>query len=252
MNKETEKIYLQYSARYVNHANQYADYMTGSTNNDLISLLKGEYKKDLKEVVKRERERLKVMNKFMKMKLRADKRILRYRKAGVDYDFAALIDERMKAATKEYLSEIYNSEQSNKCETCANFAKLENGECGCVAYNLVFNSDELRKQFCTCYCAAYKQYVEEKTTNDEDDGEEVNSDYTPEELAEETTPPEEQKTADDVPVEPKCCRECGSFIDDEDGCFCNKYGKYINDCDVDNICCCESDDFFDNEEDDPE
>lgn len=245
MNKETKEIYLKYCQLYTNHANQYADLLTGSANHDFYSLLQSEYKKDLKETTKRERERLRAMNKLMKLKLRADKRILRSRKAGVDYDFTALIDERMKAATKEYLAEIFNSEQSNKCETCSNFAKSENDSCGCVAYNLVFNSDELRKQFCTCFCTAYKQYVEEETSDDEEN-------MTSEEFTEETIPPDEQKPADNVAVEPKCCRECGSFIDDDDGCFCNKYGKYINDSDVDSICCCECDDFFDDEEDDPE
>lgn len=239
MNKETKEIYLKYCQLYTNHANQYADLLTGSANHDFYSLLQSEYKKDLKETTKRERERLKAMNKLMKLKLRADRRILRSRKASVDYDFTALIGERMKAATKEYLSEIFNSEQTNKCETCANFAKSENGGCGCAAYNLVFNSDELRRQFCTCYCAAYEHYIEEENTDEEV--------TTTKDLTEETITTEEPK-----PAEPKCCRECSAFIDNDDGCFCNKYGKYLYDCDIDSICCCESDCFFDDEEDDSE
>lgn len=246
MNKETEKIYSQYCKIYINHSLQYADYLSGSANNDLCTLLQSEYKKDLKEVVRRERERLKIMNKFMKMKLRADKRILRCRKASVDYDFTALIDERMKTATKEYLAEIFNSEQANKCETCANFAKLENDACGCAAYNLVFNSDELRKQFCTCYCTAYRLLVDEpdEETTENDKIVADNDDTT-----EETPPPVEQKQDKDaVDDTPMCCKECSAFLDGVDGCYCQKYMKYLDNADVDNVCCCENDDFLDDDD----
>lgn len=110
MNNATKELYIKYAQLYKTHANQYADTLTGSANNDFYLLLQSEYKKDLKEIVRREREQLKIMNKLHKMKVKADKRILSKRKASVDFDFNKLFSEQIKSKVDEYLSELFSSQ----------------------------------------------------------------------------------------------------------------------------------------------
>ncbi len=112
MNKSTQELYVKYAQLYKAHANQYADMLTGSANNDFYLLLQSEYKKDLKEVTRREREQLKAINKLYKMKVKADKRILSKRKARVNFELDKIIAEQVKSNIDTYLTELFAKEEN--------------------------------------------------------------------------------------------------------------------------------------------
>lgn len=112
MNKSTQELYVKYAQLYKAHANQYADMLTGSANNDFYLLLQSEYKKDLKEVIRREREQLKAINKLYKMKIKADRRILGKRKARVDFELDKIIAEQVKSNIDTYLTELFAKEET--------------------------------------------------------------------------------------------------------------------------------------------
>lgn len=112
MNKSTQELYVKYAQLYKAHANQYADMLTSSANNDFYLLLQSEYKKDLKEVIRREREQLKAINKLYKMKVKADKRILSKRKARVNFELDKIIAEQVKSNIDTYLTVLFAKEEN--------------------------------------------------------------------------------------------------------------------------------------------
>ncbi len=128
MNKETEKVYLKYNQMYLDYASEYADYQTEATKNDFYSLLHCEFKKDLNDAVKRERRRLKAINKLYQMKLKAEKRILRLRKGGIDYTPEPSIDEKIREMVLSALTDFENKVPDIIINVLAEFFDIEQND----------------------------------------------------------------------------------------------------------------------------
>lgn len=231
-------IYNEGLNDFVHFAETQADYLNEAPKQQFIIYKTKEIKQRIEMEHKREAFVHKSANKLYMLALKEMKRELKLKRKKQRQEILKLgvlakLHEHTVLPTQQIID-------CNNCEHC--FMNDCNNRC-CEVYNLEFQSDAMRQAFCTCYCTAYKQLIAE------DDQQEVEEVVVDNASADEDTQTEEQtpqKTTDDIPT---CCKECGAFIDNDDGYFCNKYGKYLNDCDVDNICCCESDDFFDDEED---
>ena len=110
MNKEIEKIYLDYCKKYYHFSDEYADYMTEAFKGDLYSLFKNEYKKDINATAKKEVIRIKHMNELLKIKVRAERKVLKHRKGGVDYENEPTIEERIETAVRKVLLEMFSTQ----------------------------------------------------------------------------------------------------------------------------------------------
>ena len=237
-------IYNEGLNDFVHFAETQADYLNEVPKQQFITYKTKEIKQRIEMEHKREAFVRKSANKLYALALKEMKRELKlkrkkHRQEMLKFGVLAKLHEHTVLPTEQIID-------CNNCEHC--FMNDSNNLC-CEVYNLEFQSDAMRQAFCTCYCTAYKQII---ATIDQDEAEEVKEVVDDNTSDDEDTQDEKQTPQETADDEPTCCRECGAYIDSDDGCFCNKYGKYLNDCDVNSICCCESDDFFDDEENNDE
>ncbi|MCM1195145.1 MAG: hypothetical protein NC332_04340 [Firmicutes bacterium] len=206
-----------------------ADYLTEQSKREFLGYKIKEFKDALTQEHNREEFLKKGANKLYRKTLKAMRQELKSK-----------TKQRKQKLKKLAVQTKYGSvddvtviENCVDCEVCAHCFVNDNGEILCDAYNLAFRSDELRKQFCACYCSAYEQLAEDEaeTTADNNDVEEVTKTFD-DEL-------QKEQTENNIIT---CCKDCESFKKED--CYCSKYGEYLDASETDTVRCCEQDDFF--------
>jgi len=198
MNKDVEKVYLDYVGRLKHFADD-ADCLTDANKSKFINLLIKEYNKDLSRIVKKESFVQRITNKLFKRRLKTEKQSFRQPQA------------------------------TFSCSNCVNNTKFDGLTC-CIAHKLLFDSIERQQQFCAQFCRSYSQedlsdddldatYDATDATNDQEDSAAVTAVDVEEQTAEEEIDKEEF-----VP-----CEKCEYCDCDENGeYYCDRYDKELD------------------------
>lgn len=220
-----------------------ADYLNEKPKQQFMSFKLKMFNQRLDIVHKREAYIRKAANKLFQASLKEMKRELKEKTKRRRQEFI-----KLKLLTKLRTgSDVAPIESTANCETCANchFDEVTCSLC-CKAYNLSFTSEEMYMQFCKCFCNSYAadEAVDEPTTDETAETEQVNEETeTPSDMT--TEPTDEAKPTKETKQEPTCCKECTSCkIDENEQCYCSKYDVDLDANDADSICYCEQDDFF--------